>query len=231
MPQGRRRPGGPPPWRRASLLACITAVTVLGVVLCVRLFTTGETARERAPGADCSETLSPGAYGPCVRQLQLNLRRHSLDLPVDASFGPITRARVAAFQAASQLPVTGVVDATTKEAIDHQDSPIAAQADRWGPDRVEQHLRAIFPEAPETAVALIRCLSNLDPMWVRQTDEEVRTDEGEPTTWRWGLFQLTDQQIKDSGGSRRSALDPEWNIRAGRDFWERNQGFGSSTCH
>ncbi|WAU83668.1 peptidoglycan-binding domain-containing protein [Streptomyces sp. Qhu-G9] len=200
------------------------AVLVLAIAMGVWVLAPGGVADGAASG-DCPDALAPGEYGPCVRQVQLHLRQHALDLPVDASFGPLTRARVAAFQGMSRLPVTGVVDRATRDALDHRGSTALAQARRWSSARVERRLRVAFPEDPGAAVTLARCLSNLDPLWAWDGGSADRS------AWRWGLFQLTDQDIKGLGGTTRNALDPEWNIRAGRAIWERERGFVRWTCH
>ncbi|MER6136364.1 peptidoglycan-binding protein [Streptomyces sp. NPDC001815] len=225
-PTGVGVPGPRPHVRRGQATAMsvsAAAVLVLVIAVGVWVLTPGGGADGAATG-DCPDALAPGAYGPCVREVQLHLRQHALDLPVDASFGPLTRARVAAFQGMSRLPVTGAVDRATKNALDHRHSTALAQARRWSSARVERRLRATFPEDPGAAVALARCLSNLDPLWAWDGGSADRS------AWRWGLFQLTDRDIKGLGGTTRNALDPEWNIRAGRAIWERERGFVRWTC-
>jgi hypothetical protein len=225
-PPPPRRPRFLPLSRRRRLpfqVVWAALVAVLAIATGSFVLASGGVAGEVPPGA-CPDAVAPGEFGPCVQQVQLGLRRHSLDLPVDASFGPLTRARVAAFQAVTVLPVTGVVDPATRDAMGHPDSRVLFQTRRWSPVRVERRVRAAFPEDPEAAVALARCLSNLDPLWAWDGGE------GDGTAWRWGLFQLTDREIKEFGGTARAALDPEWNIRTGRAIWERDRDFGRWAC-
>jgi peptidoglycan hydrolase-like protein with peptidoglycan-binding domain len=62
-----------------------------------------------APPTSGHPNLSAGAKGPDVAQLQSYLG----SLKVDGDFGPLTQARVKAFQASVGLPATGTADART----------------------------------------------------------------------------------------------------------------------
>jgi hypothetical protein len=126
--------------------------------------------------------------------------------------------KVVVFQVYVGLPSTGIVDEGTLRAL---------RADRvkievWSADRVERRLREVFPEEPDSVVALVRCLSSLDPLWVVGQLDGSRT---------WGLFQLSDRDVvTDRKVSYRTALDPEWNIQTAREIRDRTGGLARWTC-
>jgi peptidoglycan hydrolase-like protein with peptidoglycan-binding domain len=63
-------------------------------------------------------TISEGATGDPVRRLQRAIRRTpDLDLVVDGSFGPLTRAAVETFQQGAGLVVDGIVGPLTWAAL------------------------------------------------------------------------------------------------------------------
>jgi hypothetical protein len=98
----------------------------------------------------------------------------------------------------------------------------ATRIEVWSPDRVERRLREVFPEEPDHVVALVRCLSSLDPLWVIGQSNGTRT---------WGLFQFTDREIVlDHQVSYLTALDPEWNIQTARATRDRTGGLSRWTC-
>src|SRR5262245_66644616 len=61
----------------------------------------------------CDRTLQYGDSGDCVAKLQRRLNELGLDcgnqLTADGAFGPLTRARVFAFQGRNGIPVGGIV--------------------------------------------------------------------------------------------------------------------------
>ncbi|MFL6935607.1 MAG: peptidoglycan-binding protein [Xanthobacteraceae bacterium] len=79
-----------------------------------------------APGVAAEPTVVPadvgalarGARGERVRQLQTALAQQGFQVgEIDGDFGPNTAAAVSAFQSAHGLPVTGVADEATQEAL------------------------------------------------------------------------------------------------------------------
>jgi peptidoglycan hydrolase-like protein with peptidoglycan-binding domain len=61
--------------------------------------------------------LSQGALGDLVVWAQEHLVSAGERLAIDGAFGPKTEAAVQAFQTAHGLPVTGVIDTTTWDAL------------------------------------------------------------------------------------------------------------------
>ncbi|GGR86841.1 hypothetical protein GCM10010252_26910 [Streptomyces aureoverticillatus] len=165
----------------------------------------------------CSRVLVKGQLNPCVQELQRRLQSHGLDLPADAVFGPYTKMRVTAFQTFAGLPVTTMVDEATKKALYGQNLRINA----WSPQRVEQRLREVFPEEPDTAVRLVRCMTQLDPLWIWGNSDGSR---------EWGLFQFSDLELMELGVAPLTALDSEWSIQRGRAIWERTKNFSHWSC-
>lgn len=79
-----------------------------------------------APGVAAEPTVVPaavgalarGARGERVRQLQTALAQQGFQVgEIDGDFGPNTAAAVSAFQSAHGLPVTGVADEATQQAL------------------------------------------------------------------------------------------------------------------
>lgn len=170
------------------------------------------------PPASCSSVLQMGSTGACVREVQEGLVRAGLTMPVDGIYGPYTKMKVIAFQLHNGVPATGVVDEETFRAL-RAGGP---EIDVWPPDRVERRLREVFPEEPDRVVALVRCLSSLDPLWVFGHANGART---------WGLFQLTDREVVlDHRADHLAALDPEWNIRTARMIRDRTGDLSRWTC-
>jgi peptidoglycan hydrolase-like protein with peptidoglycan-binding domain len=78
----------------------------------------------RRPTADAAVqqvaagTLAPGATGRAVTALQTALTQQGFDAGgIDGEFGPHTSAAVSSFQRARNLPVSGVADAATLQAL------------------------------------------------------------------------------------------------------------------
>ncbi|WP_328453377.1 helix-turn-helix domain-containing protein [Amycolatopsis sp. NBC_00438] len=176
---------------------------------------------EQAPGryADrvlfspaCQPPVSMGQHDECVTEVQNLLVAAQGRLSVDGSFGPETLRRVTAFQIMAGLPARGVVDEATKNALyDHRTSLAG-----WSAAMVEQRIRAVFTEAPDTAVAIARCASFLDPLWVLPNTNGSRN---------WGIFQISDSRLLDLGGTPRQAFDPAWNIDAAHRLWSARHDF------
>jgi hypothetical protein len=160
----------------------------------------------------CRPPVSMGQHDECVTEVQNLLAEAQGRLAVDGSFGPETLRRVTAFQVLAGLPARGVVDEATKNALyDHRTSLAT-----WSGVVVEQRIRAVFTEAPDTAVAIARCASFLDPLWVLPNTNGSRN---------WGVFQISDARLLDLGGTPRQAFDPVWNIDAAHRLWSAHRDF------
>ena len=160
----------------------------------------------------CQPPVSMGQHDECVTEVQNLLVAAQGRLSVDGSFGPETLRRVTAFQVLAGLPARGVVDEATKNALyDHRTSLAG-----WSGAMVEQRIRAVFTEAPDTAVAIARCASFLDPLWVLPNTNGSRN---------WGIFQISDARLLDLGGTPRQAFDPGWNIDAAHRLWSAHHDF------
>ncbi|MEV7098808.1 helix-turn-helix domain-containing protein [Amycolatopsis sp. NPDC051045] len=160
----------------------------------------------------CRPPVSMGQHDECVTEVQNLLVAAQGRLSVDGSFGPETLRRVTAFQVLAGLPARGVVDEATKSALyDHRTSLAT-----WSGAMVEQRIRAVFTEAPDTAVAIARCASFLDPLWVLPNTNGSRN---------WGVFQISDDRLLDLGGTPRQAFDPVWNIDAAHRLWSAHHDF------
>lgn len=72
---------------------------------------------------DGKTTMAKRAKGEAVRRVQQALTSMGFDAgPIDGMFGKLTEAGVSAFQKAAGLPVDGVVEPKTWEAIMHPSS-------------------------------------------------------------------------------------------------------------
>ncbi|MGW5742678.1 helix-turn-helix domain-containing protein [Amycolatopsis sp. NPDC003861] len=207
-----------PPRRRRAYAAIAIAVVVL---LAAGLVWLTADASPPAPGRYADRTLfSPGCQPPvsmgqhdeCVTEVQNLLVAAQGRLSVDGSFGPETLRRVTAFQVLAGLPARGVVDEATKTALYDRRTSMAT----WPAAMVEQRVRAVFTEAPDTAVAIARCASFLDPLWVLPNTNGSRN---------WGVFQISDARLLELGGSPRQAFDPVWNIDAAHRLWSVRHDF------
>jgi hypothetical protein len=160
----------------------------------------------------CQPPVSMGQHDECVTEVQNLLVSAQGRLSVDGSFGPETLRRVTAFQVLAGLPPRGVVDEATKNALyDHRTSMAG-----WSGAMVEQRIRAVFTEAPDTAVAIARCASFLDPLWVLPNTNGSRN---------WGVFQISDGRLLELGGTPLRAFDPAWNIDAAHRLWSAHRDF------
>ena len=60
---------------------------------------------------------TPFMRGDDVKLLQGAMIRAGISVIADGAFGPASEAAVKAYQTASQLPVTGVIDAQTRQSL------------------------------------------------------------------------------------------------------------------
>ncbi|MEV2216221.1 helix-turn-helix domain-containing protein [Streptomyces sp. NPDC050997] len=162
--------------------------------------------------AACQSVVAMGQQDACVEEVQRLLHTKGADIGVDSSFGPQTLRRVTAFQVFAGLPPNGVVGDSTKKAL--YDSHVRMTV--WSPAKVRQHIRAVFTEAPDEAVAIADCQSFLDPLHILPNTNGTRN---------WGLFQISDARLRELGGTPRQALDPEWNIKAAHRLWSSAHDF------
>lgn len=160
----------------------------------------------------CRSVVAMGQQDACVEEVQRLLHTKGADIGVDSSFGPQTLRRVTAFQVFVGLPPNGVVGDSTKKAL--YESHVRMTV--WSPAKVRQHIRAVFTEAPDEAVAIADCQSFLDPLHILPNTNGTRN---------WGLFQISDARLRELGGTPRQALDPEWNIKAAHRLWSSARDF------
>ncbi|MFJ1811422.1 MULTISPECIES: helix-turn-helix domain-containing protein [unclassified Streptomyces] len=157
-------------------------------------------------------SVSMGQHDECVREVQRLLVRAKGRLAVDGDFGPETLRRLTAFQVLTGMPANNVVDEATKNALYAQKVSMAT----WSPARVAKRIREVFTEDPGTAVAIARCASFLDPLWVLPNTNGSRN---------WGLFQISDARLRELDGTPLRAFDPEWNINAAHRLWAAQHDF------
>jgi len=99
-------------------------------------------------GAAVVMALSEGSEGPEVRALQTALSARNFSVgEIDGEFGPNTRNAVAAFQRTRGLPMTGVADQRTLQALAAAPtvpSPLSIPTERPSAMRPEDILRLLF---------------------------------------------------------------------------------------
>ncbi|HEX6355582.1 peptidoglycan-binding domain-containing protein [Actinophytocola sp.] len=196
------------------------AVALLACFLLVGLTTSTPGLRAASPPAEgrCTAVLRMGDTGDCVVTVQSLLVRAGLTMPVDGVYGPYTKMKVSIFQLHAGLVTTGVMDERTLRAL----RTGATRIETWSTDQVERRLREVFPEDADRVAALVRCLTDLDPLWVMTHADGSRN---------WGLFQLSDREVVfDYQGTYLTALDPEWNIRTARAIRDATGGLARWTC-
>ncbi|MER7694532.1 helix-turn-helix domain-containing protein [Streptomyces sp. NPDC097610] len=162
--------------------------------------------------AACQPVVAMGQHDACVGEVQRLLHAKGADIDVDSDFGPQTLRRVTAFQVFTGLQPNGVVGDATKKALYTSNVRMTV----WPPAKVRQHIRAVFTDAPDAAVAIADCQSFLDPLHILPNTNGTRN---------WGLFQISDLRLRELGGTPRQALDPEWNIRAAERLWSKKRDF------
>jgi helix-turn-helix protein/putative peptidoglycan binding protein len=160
----------------------------------------------------CRAPVGMGQHDECVAEVQGLISRSHSALAVDGDFGPETLRRVTAFQVLAGVTPRGVVDADTKGALYDQRVSMAT----WSPSDVEREVREVFTEDPETAVAIARCASFLDPLWVLPNTDGSRN---------WGVFQISDARLRELDGTPLRAFDPTWNIEAAHRLWSARRDF------
>ncbi|QIY72953.1 helix-turn-helix domain-containing protein [Streptomyces sp. RLB1-33] len=162
--------------------------------------------------AACQPVVAMGQHDACVGEVQRLLHAKGADIDVDSDFGPQTLRRVTAFQVFTGLQPNGVVGDATKKALYTSNVRMTV----WPPAKVRAHIRAVFTDAPDAAVAIADCQSFLDPLHILPNTNGTRN---------WGLFQISDLRLRELGGTPRQALDPEWNIRAAQRLWSKKRDF------
>jgi hypothetical protein len=209
-------PAVPARWRTpgvAALVASVcTALVAAGVWIGAGSDRTASADSRLLFSAACASTVALGQHDGCVREVQRLLHTAGATIAIDGDFGPETLRRVTAFQLKARLSPKGVVDAPTKRALYAQQVSLHT----WKPSQVEQQVRAVFAEDPDSAVTVARCQSLLDPQWILPNTNGTRN---------WGVFQLSDARLADLGGSPSQALDPVWNIEAAHRLWAAHRDF------
>lgn len=211
-----RRSRVPEKWssRFAILAAVVTVVLVAGFV-----WMPDWSFDDASPAAGdgllysrACKSVSMGQHDECVREVQTLLARAKGKLAIDGDFGPETLRRLTAFQVLAGLPATNAVDDATKKALYAQ----KVRMTTWSPAKVEKRVREVFVEDPDTAVAIARCTSFLDPLYVLPNTNGSRN---------WGVFQISDARLRELDGTRLRAFDPDWNIKAAHRLWSARHDF------
>ncbi|WP_438818931.1 helix-turn-helix domain-containing protein [Streptomyces hilarionis] len=200
--------------RFAVLAAMVAVLLVAGFV-----WLPGGRSADGSPAADdgllyspACKSVSMGQHDECVREVQTLLVAAKGRLAVDGDFGPETLRRLTAFQVLARLPASNVVDEDTKKALYARKVSMST----WSPARVAERIRQVFTEDPASAVAVARCASFLDPLWVLPNTNGSRN---------WGVFQISDGRLRELGGTPLRAFDPEWNIKAAHRLWSAQHDF------
>ncbi|MFJ9539758.1 helix-turn-helix domain-containing protein [Streptomyces sp. NPDC101225] len=206
------------PGRLSSRLAVLAAVVAVLLVAGFVWLPPGHpadasaAAGEKVLDSPACATVSMGQHDACVREVQSLLVRAKGRLAVDGDFGPETLRRVTAFQVLAGVTARGVVDEATRKALYARKVSMAT----WSPAKVARRIREVFVEDPGTAVAIARCASFLDPLWVLPNTNGSRN---------WGVFQISDARLLDLHGTPLRAFDPEWNIQAAHRLWSVRHDF------
>jgi Helix-turn-helix domain/Putative peptidoglycan binding domain/Lysozyme like domain len=190
-------------WVTAAVVAMLVVGTVAWAVV------------DRATGDDrplfssaCEPLVAMGEHDDCVWEVQKLLAEAGAKLAVDGEFGPETLRRVTAFQVLAGLPARGIVDEATKKAL------YAGKVDMraWSASKVEKLIRDTFPEEPAVAVAVAKCESKLDPLYLIPNTDGTRN---------WGVFVISDRRLTDLNGTPKQAFDPVWNVKAARALYDK----------
>ena len=212
----RRRSRVPEKWssRWAVLAAVVAVVLVAGFVWMPDSSTGGASpeAGDRMLYSRACKSVTMGQHDECVREVQTLLARAKGKLAIDGDFGPETLRRLTAFQVLAGLPATSVVDDATKKALYAQKVSMTT----WSPAKVAKRVREVFVEDPDTAVAIARCTSFLDPLYVLPNTNGSRN---------WGVFQISDARLRELEGTPLRAFDPDWNIKAAHRLWSARHDF------
>lgn len=160
----------------------------------------------------CPAVISLGEIDKCVREVQTLLAKAGTTLTIDGDFGPQTLRRVTAFQVLGGLEPDGVVGQATKQAL--YAGKVSMKT--WTPTQVARRIRQVFTQAPAEALAIARCQSFLDPLYILSNTNGTRD---------WGVFQISDMTLQKLGGTPAEALNPVWNIEAAWKLWKMHKGF------
>ncbi|MGW3665887.1 helix-turn-helix domain-containing protein [Streptomyces sp. NPDC005141] len=200
--------------RLAILAAGAAVVLVAGFVWMPggRSASASPEAGDRLLHSSACKSVRMGQHDECVREVQILLVRAKGRLAVDGDFGPETLRRLTAFQVLAGMPASSVVDEATKKELYAQKVSMAT----WSSARVAKRIREVFVEDPRTAVAIARCASFLDPLWVLPNTNGSRN---------WGVFQISDARLRELDGTPLRAFDPEWNIQAAHRLWSVRRDF------
>jgi len=200
--------------RFAILAAVVTVVLVAGFVWLPGGRQAGATPAtgDKLLYSPACQSVSMGQHDECVREVQTLLVRAKGRLAVDGDFGPETLRRLTAFQVLAGVPARSTVDEATKKALYAQKVSMAT----WSQAKVEKRIREVFAGDPDTAVAIARCASFLDPLWVLPNTNGSRN---------WGVFQISDARLRELGGTPLRAFDPDWNIKAAHRLWAVRHDF------
>ncbi|MFF3610675.1 helix-turn-helix domain-containing protein [Streptomyces sp. NPDC002580] len=200
---------------RSAVLAAVVSVVLVAGFVWLPGGPVADASGESRDGllySPACESVSMGQHDACVREVQTLLVRAKGRLAVDGDFGPETLRRLTAFQVLADVPARSVVDEATRKALYERGTSMAT----WSPERVTKRIREVFAEDPGTAVAIARCASFLDPLWVLPNTNGSRN---------WGVFQISDARLRELDGTPRRALDPEWNIKAAHRLWSVRRDF------
>lgn len=200
---------------RFAVLAAVVAVVLVAGFVWMPDSGSGGTSSAAGGGllySSACKSVSMGQHDDCVREVQTLLARAKGKLAIDGDFGPETLRRLTAFQVLAGLPATNAVDDATKKALYAQKVNMTT----WSPAEVTKRVREVFVEEPDTAVAIARCASFLDPLYVLPNTNGSRN---------WGVFQISDARLRDLDGTPLRAFDPDWNIKAAHRLWSVRHDF------
>lgn len=202
-------------WRSRNLVGVSVAIVVGTGLLGVVRANAGAADEERMLLADaCQGPIGMGEKGECVREVQRLLVEAGGDIDVTGRFIGDTRKLVVAFQTLAGLHDNGVVDTATKRALYDEDVDVSLAT--WDTERVADRIREVFHEDAGQAVRTAECQSLLDPLATMSKADSTRT---------WGVFQLSESQLRELDGTPADSLDPEWNIQAAHQLWSWNEDF------
>ncbi|WP_329330450.1 helix-turn-helix domain-containing protein [Streptomyces luteogriseus] len=208
-----------PFWSLRNLVGVAVALVVGAGLLGVVRNTAGASGEERLLfSAACEGPVGMGEKGECVREVQRLLVEAGADLDVTGRFIGDTRSLVVAFQTMAGLHDNGVVDNATKRALYDDDVDVSLRT--WTRERVADRIRDVFQRDAEEALRTAECQSLLEPLATTSQADATRT---------WGVFQLSERQLRELDGTPVDSLDPEWNIRSAHRLWSRHGDFRAWT--
>ncbi len=98
----------------------------------------------------------------------------------------------------------------------------------WTPERIEQEIRSVFPEAPNTAVAIFKCESGLDP------DIQSHHILSYGREQSFGVAQIHAPDWHDTAirlGYVNYKTDPSDNLKMARYIYDGRGNFNDWTCY